>query len=201
MFSNVRGRSVLIIFTNVLILFPLFGCGHYWHKKNTKNVENSAVLDNKKTHCSQINIFFENEEIEDLFFNNLLKKSIIDKIETSGDKKMNNSVPTNNTFGGGTIEHNVNSNCILSINIRKSYMDSMINGDGSIAGKNVRYYVSYTLSESENTLKNENFFIFYNIDISKYQYSNKVLFEKEDKYNVDKISRKIFWGIKRFLNR
>jgi hypothetical protein len=189
MFNNVRGALFRCI--NILILLPLLGCGHYGYEKNIANTEKMAIANNKKTHCSQINIFFENEKIEDLFFNNLLKKSIVDKIEASNGKK-NNDI--------GTVDANVNLNCILSINTQKSYADSIISSDGSVTGKNVRIYVNYVLGENTNTLKSGNFFIFYNINMSKYQYSNKVLFEKEDKRNIDKISRKIFWDIKKFFS-
>jgi hypothetical protein len=140
-------------------------------KKDNKNV----------AHCSTVNISFKDEDIEDLYLNNLLRKKIEDKIK----------LISNNTSNKTT--------CDLSIDIQKKYTDSLIYSDGSVAGKKVRYYVNYVLTEDDKIIKDGNFFMFYNIKISKFQYSNKVLINKDDKNNINRISAKILTGIKKYL--
>jgi hypothetical protein len=144
---------------------------------------------NEGSHCQNVDVLFENKEVEDLYFNILLKKDLSERINTfiSGRYNKNNA------------NRSMNSTCILLIDVQKSYINSLIGSDGNISAKNARYHIKYSLDMGEKMLKKNNFLLFYNINVSKYQYSNKVLLGKGSENNVNKISKKIFSNIKKYM--
>jgi hypothetical protein len=140
--------------------------------------------DGGSVRCSTVNILFGKEEIENLQFSNLLRKFILEKVAIGN---------------GNSLKREEAITCNLLVNVNKNYSNSLLNDDGSVSGKNAKYYVNYTLNEREKIIKKSAFSIFYNANISRHQYSNKVLLEKEERNVAEKISQKIFWGIKRYL--
>jgi hypothetical protein len=130
-----------------------------------------------------IEIEAENVDTENLYFVKLLESSLLKKFDliTQNDRVDN---------GGG---------CMLFLNVKKTYKDLVTDDDGNISGKGVRYYVEYELLNKQKSLKTDKIFIFYNVNITKHQYSNLVLSEKDERNNAEKISQKIFFSIKKFF--
>jgi hypothetical protein len=141
-----------------------------------KNIED-------KTNCLDIKIKADNVDVKDLYFVKLLESSLLKKLNLVAKKER----PEDD------IE------CLLSVNVKKIYKDLITDDDGNVSGKSARYHVKYELSKGKEVLKKGKTLLFHNINISKHQYSNLTLSDKEDKNNAEKISRKVFFDIRRFF--
>ncbi|MDR2760251.1 MAG: hypothetical protein LBB09_00180, partial [Rickettsiales bacterium] len=114
-----------------------------------RGVGRNDVGENKKRQserCSNVKIEIKGENIGDLYYANLLEKMLTREISLRGNEQ----------DGDGRAEINY-PDCVLSVNTRKVYRDSVIGGDGTVFGRNVRVYVNYNLTAEEKLLKKNSF--------------------------------------------
>lgn len=154
-------------FIFILLFILLISCSN--------NIKNNIRIEEN---CSNIEINIEDESIENKLFNVDLKSTLKKNFDIIFNK---NNVTKNKL-------------CVLNIKIIENEYSTLISNSGNTSRMNKKIKIDYTLTIKNYTF-NKSMVLFYGTNISRYVYSNYVKNKKEDRNNIETISKKIFFDI------